>query len=328
MFCASCNMSAPPQPRRVEDVYRPAIEEIRRRRGAAEDPAERADALAPEEVGDVTDHRVALVSIGCAVLAPRPVDPKFPALRIYGIFDEREDAAEHADIIREADPECSLIVVRCGQWMIVPQSEEIRDDANKAIARRDELLRAHRDKRRIENDEFDRCIAENFERPTPTCGSDSHWDDDQEETESAVRELYKRPKRLRGGTEVRGQTCCVISVIPDPVAGECLFKILRCFESTIEANEWASGPGRSLYMEEDLVVTSTCEWTYPNSLRVKTDKTFYRLGEQQKIMDAAEENPRKVKRYKDWLKEQEAAEDATKACDAGSSTEAEEGDKK
>ena len=38
----------------------------------------------------------ALVSIGCPVLAPKPYDPARPLLRVYGFFQCREEALEHA----------------------------------------------------------------------------------------------------------------------------------------------------------------------------------------------------------------------------------------
>lgn len=287
--------------RSIEDIYKPACEEIVRRKAAAEligDPKP-----PPETEGIAPDGSVALVSIGSDVLAPRPVDKLFPALRIYGIFEEREDAKEHAEIVRALDDTCSLVVVQCHEWMMIPQTVESRDDVEENVRRRDAKLARRARQRQEDDDKFEQCRRDNVARGEVR-SAQAEWDEEQEETEAAVREVYKRPKRLRAGGEVRGQAAAVVIVVPDHEDGECLFKVVKSFESVAEANEWSETEGRSLFPTEDLLVTPTCEWCYPNSTRVKSEKTHYREREQQLIMNAAEENPKKVKRYKEWLKEQ------------------------
>ena len=80
---------------------------------------------------------------------------------------------------------------------------------------------------------------------------------------------------------------------------------MGCFESTTEADKWCRDVGSRHVTEFDLFVVPTCEWFYPNGEGKCSSNERYRVGELQRIMDAAKKNPQDVKDYKAWKREQD-----------------------
>lgn len=306
--------SVTPCSKSIEDVFRPAFEEIARRREVRDShpqyggdeqlfdcPSTTAQSNNVESCAGTQNFM--LISMGTQVLAPRPVEETTVFLRVYGAFEHKEDAQEHAEVVRERDASCSLLIVKCNEWCLFPQTELCRDDAEAHTAKLHERRAAHMEQRLANDDLFVRAVTENAERPK-TQIDQSMWDEDQEETEAAVREVYSRPKRLRAGAEVRGQNAVVLSVTPDHEHGECLVKLYGCFESSREADEWVQHTGSVIHRDEDLLVATTCEWLYPNG-KHRCESNHYRIKELQTIMDAAQKNPKNVRNYKEWKKEQD-----------------------
>lgn len=299
---------APPKTESVEAAFRPAFEEISRRSNVAQ-------TYTPEEVSffprsenacfgsDPLQFSHALVSMGTAVLAPVPYEQGNPSLRVYGTFATRDEAAEHAKIVTEADPTCSLIIVRRGQWILMPQNEKYRDDPDENRRRCQEKLQAFRVRQAEEGDAFDRCVKERAS--PPRCGGGGSDDGADEETAEAERLVYKPPRRIRAGVEVRGQSIVALCVIPDEY-GECLFNVVGCFESGAEADAWIQNVGSRTITNDNIHVAATCEWLYPNGKIAAP--SHYRNPELQRIMDAAERNPEMVRSYKEWKRMQEEKE--------------------
>lgn len=302
--------AGPPKTTSVEDAFRPAFEEISRRASAAR--AQPTDGglthFSPSSDGIAVPFAVpeqdwVLLSLGTAVLAPRPVDASRPAVRVYGAFPTREDAKEHAEVVRGVDPACSLVLAKRNEWVLLPLTEAVRDDPPKAQARLEQKLQAHRVKQAEEGDAFDRAVREKTERPAPKLQEDKPTPEEARELEEAEGLVYKRPPRLRAGAEVRGQGTAVVCVIPDEF-GECLVKVLGCFENTTEADAWVRNVASRHVTDDDVFVTPTCDWFYPNAETVQS-RDHYRNDELQRIMDAAARNPQAVRDYKEWKKEQE-----------------------
>jgi hypothetical protein len=320
--------SSVPSASSVENAFRPAFEEIRRRGDAAA-------ALPKEETTHferspnaldlpfVNPEQIwALVSLGTAVLAPRPADQSRPALRVYGAFREREEAVEHAHVVQEVDPACSLVVVKMREWILMPQTEAARDDRDEAERRLQARLQAHRVHQAEEGEAFDRMVNEHLHGETTA--RDREAEDQEEEFEEAEALVYARPKRLRAGAEVRGQSAVAISVIPDSVRGECLFKIMGCFETSADADNWSRNVASRHVTDDDIYVASTCDWLYPNG-ESRTATTHYRINELQRIMDTATQNPRKVRQYKEWKKEQDRLREERKKEEEEEARQTEEG---
>lgn len=305
-------MAAPPSTASIEDAFKPAFEEISRRSGVAETMRHEGKTVSKETTFFTRSDKplnlpfrlpgqtVVLVSFGTAVLAPRPVDSLHPALRVYGAFETREEAVEHSQIVRDLDPKCSLIVIPIGEWALMPQTEHARDDPEEARRRLQLRLQAHRVRQDEEGEAFDRAVNERLERPAAKT-TDPDDDEEQEEAEALV---YPAPKRLRAGAEVRGQASVALCVVPDDTRGECLVKVMGCFENTADADNWAQNVATRHVTDDDVYVAPTCEWLYPNG-ETKAASTRYRIDELQRIMDAADRNPQAVQDYKEWKREQD-----------------------
>jgi len=205
---------APPAGKSVEDVFRPAFEEITRRAGAARaldpDDAETTHFAAAPDAPRLPlrrdDQAWVLLSMGTAVLAPRPLDATRPALRVYGAFATREEAAEHAaEAVRPLDPACSLVVARTHEWVLMPQTEDAVADPAAAARRLERRLQAHRAAQADESEEFDRIRAART-HGVARAPADAEDPDAAREQADADATVYRPPRRLRAGAEVLPRT--------------------------------------------------------------------------------------------------------------------------
>jgi hypothetical protein len=302
----------PPKTNSVEAAFRPAFEEISRRSGVAQSYTDTHTSYFPHSTDSVsvpflgTEQQFVLVSMGTSILAPRPEDTTRPALRIYGAFGSRDEAIEHSQVIRVLDQTCSLVIVKQGEWVLMPQEEHLLKDVNANRERCEQKLAVHRQKQEEARDKFYRRVNDQVDigPPSSRCDEDHEW---KKELEEAERLVYHPPKRLRTGGEVRGQAVVALCVVTD-ADGECLFKVLGCFENNLEADRWVQNVASRKIVEDDIFVTSTCEWTFPNGEKKQQGSNHYRNNELQRIMDAADRNPEMVQSYKDWKKSQEEEE--------------------
>ena len=308
----------------VEDAFRPAFNEIERRRSAVTgmgDSSEMSHFARDDSARHIPltlpGQTLALVTMGTQVLAPRPLDPRRPALRIYGAFETREETLEHATVIKDLDPTCSLVAVRMREWFLMPQDETTRDDVNARRARIEtHLLRvtaqeeqartafAHRTGH--EDEMADSAVSETKNTSVATNDETSRRIDEEDGTADAERLVYPPPRRLRTGGEVRGQSAVALSIIRDHVDGECLIKIHGLFESATDANAWVRNVGSRQTTDHDIHVAAACEWLYPND--ATNGDTHYRVDELQRIMDASDRNVQGVIDYKTWKVEQDRLE--------------------
>lgn len=291
----------------VEAVFKPAFDEIARRQDVAKSQYwDETTYFTPSNSSINLPFRIpnqvfALVSMGTAVLAPVPVDHACPALRVYGAFATREEAHEHADVISSMDPACSLMVIPLHEWMLMPQNEACLCPENNK-RRRETLLQMH--KQRISEDGA--AFQHRIEVKDGGSVTTTQEIDDDHETREAEDLIYKPPRALRVGGEVRGQNYVAMCTIPNAVTGECLVKVLACFDTTQDADLWAQNVASRNVFDEDIHIGRTCEWLYPNGRAESVSGSKYRIDELQRIMDAAERNPRAVQDYKTWKAEQDA----------------------
>lgn len=300
----------------VEEAFRPAFDEIQRRRQVAEqcrtdtieryfEPSDDASRLP----FDMPGQAYVLLTFGTRVLAPRPEDPVKVACRIYGAFATREEAVEHCESVRAIDQTCSLIAAQRNTWLLMPATEEVRDDPTEIEKRTQRHLKHHAEERAREAAEFERDVAERASRPEPAALT-GPTPEEEAEQEDADRTVYPALKRLRAGAEVRGQTAAAVCLLPDPLGGECLVRVLNCFETSHDAENWIRNVGSRQVMDHDIHVVPLCEWFYPNAPRCTTGNEHYRAKELQRIMDGAARNTERVQEYKDWKREQEEGGDA------------------
>lgn len=305
----------------VEAAFRPAFDEIARRKqvvGTAWNETtyfSSSESSAYRHPFAIPEQNFALLSMGTAVLAPRPVDQTRPALRVYGAFATHEEAREHAAVVRDLDATCSLVVVPCREWFMMPQNEACRDDAVVSAQRRDTLVAAWRARRDADTRTF-RTRVETHDKDTLPCAAHSDDADEDVETREAEALVYKPPARLRVGAEVRGQNFVALCTVPEPTTGECVVKVLGCFDTADDADAWAQDVATRHIVDDDVLTARTCDWLYPNARHETSAAPRYRINELQRIMDAAAKNPKAVRDYKTWKAEQDrkrAEEDARAA---------------
>ena len=249
------------------------------------------------------EQKWALITIGSNVLAPRPVDGGFPCLRVYGCFRTKADAGEHAKIVRGVDATCSLVILECASWFVFPQKPEHLNDPSTLRTVLERRMGEHQKSHLEAEKTFQDVVANRLDRDV---NWRTDWSEEQEEDEEAYQGVYTRPKRLSVGAEVRGQTTVVLCCIKDHTgAGEIAIQIIGCFEGTREANKWAREIGSRKIHDHDLYIAQTCEWIYPNGSQESSERDHYRIGELQKIMDAASANPQNVRNFKEWKAEQD-----------------------
>lgn len=296
----------------VESAFKGAFEEIARRRDASSQPWDETTYFPGTNINlpfHLPDQHVALVSMGTKVLAPVPLDPTRPALRVYGAFSSHDEAREHAEIIQSLDNTCSLMIVALHEWVLMPcNSSCLSPEEN--TRRRVELLREHEEARKEETDRFEDRVQRKDDSDDVVAVQEPM---DDEETIEAENLVYKPPRKLRVGGEVRGQNYVALSVIPNKDTGECLIQLFGCLDTSQDADEWSQGIASRHVTDHDIHVGRTCEWFFPNGDMKNVSKTTYRNDELQRIMDAAEKNPKAVRDYKTWKAEQErkTLEDST-----------------
>lgn len=300
----------------VEDIFRPAFEEISRRANVARSDGGMSNETTHFSRDETDTHHVpyvipgqdfALVTMGTNVLAPRPLDALRPALRVYGSFSSKEEAVEHASVVSSLDSTCSLAVVPMREWFILPQTEECRDDPEARMRRGARRLQQWRVKQAEDGENFERRVNDHLQPDESTQEDDDairRREEEEDGTTEAEDLVYRPPKRLtRVGAEVRGHAFVALSVIPDNVVGECLVKLHGFHETVQDADQWSRNVASRTVTDDDIFVAPACEWLYPNG--ETKSSTHYRNDELQRIMDAAERNPQAVEDYKTWKAEQD-----------------------
>jgi hypothetical protein len=289
----------------VESAFKGAFEEIARRRDVSSRSWDETTYFPGTNINlpfHLPEQHVALVSMGTKVLAPVPLDPTRPALRVYGAFASHEEAREHAEIIQSLDDTCSLMIVALHEWVLMPCNVGCLSPEENT-RRRKELLRAHEEARIQETKRFDGRVERKDDSDEAIVTP--HEPVDDEETVEAEALVYKPPRKLRVGGEVRGQNYVALSVIPNKDTGECLIQIFGCLDTSQDADEWSQGIASRYVTDHDIHVGRTCDWFFPNGEMKSVSKTSYRNDELQRIMDAAERNPKAVRDYKTWKAEQD-----------------------
>lgn len=291
----------------VQQSFQPAFDEIQRRRRAAESE-EDSSYFTPNEKARkecVHGQTYALVTLGTPVLAPRPLDPSRPSLRVYGFFATKEECRDHAQVVRELDPACSLVVLERESWALMPTCEKERDDPHTNETVRAAVLAEHRKKQEEQNRRFEEAVAD--KKGAPDATPVPLLDEEQVETREAESVVYKSLKSMRRGAEVRGQDFFAVAIVPHP-DGKCLLNLLGGFETADDAAAWIESYGSRDFRDDDILVARMCEWVYPNA-EAKSSSVLYRHSELQKIMDACDKNVESVTNYKKWKREQDEAQE-------------------
>ena len=287
----------------VEQVYGDACKEIMRRKASSfVDSSVFSATKSGSSSSDkqLSDQIWVLVTFGTPVLSPRPCDPLHPIMRVYGVFQTKQEGLKHSTRVRKEDDECSLILVKRGEWILLPVDEQSRDDERVNERRLKTTLTNESERRRQEDVRFQQAVdTKSFVEAKGSMETKAERTEREEEEEEAEKTVYPPPQRLSSRVaEVRGQGYLAMNAIPNNVNGECAVRILGLFPSVEETEEWVQNVGCKDFPDHDIMIADTCEWLSPNGGSTSSKKTLYAHKELQKIMDASDQNVTSVRDYK------------------------------
>ena len=335
-----------PSSKSVEESFVPHFEEIKRRVGVRDSLSQqvpnktnfkKSDHVAPTEF-HLADQSVVLYSVSHRGVPPITLTGK-GAVRIYGIFPDEVEAADHArSILSTVDPGVSMFTSRSHEWISVMNSLARFGDASATDNLRTYVLDKHsasldRDKREfdevlhrtraVEISEEDKEGGGGGDRDDGVTTRPSECDTDEDETRDPTEEdedvvLHpvpdggKRARRtLPTSARLSGQRFAVISVLYDDkdevTDGEFLLKVYACFDDVQEADAWVRNVAAPKVQDVALDIVSTCSWISPASMKVAdAPKEIFRQEELDNIMTYHKAEPERVTEYETWRKEQDA----------------------
>lgn len=326
----------------VEESFAPHFEEIKRRAAVKESlqqqvPSKtnfkKSDHLAPTEF-HISDQSVVLYSVSHRGVPPITLTGK-GAFRVYGVFSDAAEAAEHARLILDGvDPGVSMFTSRTHEWISVLSSIERFGDPEAADKLRTYVLSKHeasldRDKREfddvLENTRAVTISEEDKEgggshsaTTSPECASDDEEGDpadDEAEDDVVLHPVPEGGRRARrtlpASVRLAGQRFAVVSVLYDDkdeaTDGEFLLKVYACFDDVQEADAWVRNVAAPKVQDVALDIVTTCSWISPASMKVAdAPKEVFRQEELDNIMSYHKAEPERVTEYETWRKEQDA----------------------
>ena len=272
---------------------------------------DRVDANGLELPFVMQDQLFVLFSMSHVEFAPVTLNAKQPAFQIFGTFATREDATDHACIVRALHPDVSLLIDETHKWIVGAATPARLADSDHISCVRDTILKRELDIANRNDTEFARNV-ENQEVP-PLIPVDPDDDIDSQDVTVACASMRKA-KRLTNGVDVRRQSVVVMSILPDSdnEVSEFLMRIYGCFESDDEANRWICNVGGDHVTEYNIDIMSTCDWIYPQRLQHKhVRREVYRSTELDKIMKKHKSAPAEVSQFKKWRRDTDPTDTAT-----------------
>ena len=240
--------------------------------------------------------------------APRASDPTNPGLCVYGAFETREEAMEHAAEVQRRHPKHSLLIDRTHQWICAPATVAHLQDEAHICAKRDALLRAHANEQAAARREFDANVAEQragrVAHPAAEDGGGGGdgdgggggGDGDGDGGAAAPKDPAVRVHRA---CRVDGQALAVLSVLPDSDEdAEFLFRVYGLFESEAAANKYVRNVCGVHVQDHNIDVVKTCAWIFPQQMDGRhVQKEVYRSEELNRVMGALKRSPQEVQRF-------------------------------
>jgi hypothetical protein len=286
----------------ARNAMRPYYDEIARRGRVAAAEVRDTDYFdRVREDGDdmpfaMEEQSYVLFSLSHRGFAPVSESARAPALRVYGTFPDQESALAQADLVREHDPKCSLLLNRTHEWVVGASDPARMADAQHIAEKRDALLAAHRQERAQSDADFQSNVSKRQMGALPA--SNSNVEDERVVDLAAVEGKVKARRKLPSGVQVCGQKLAALSVVRDP-SDDCefLFTVYACFEDAASVDRWVRNVGGNEVTQHDIDVISTCEWVYPQDMRDgKASKHAYRSAELHSIMNNYKSSPEEIKR--------------------------------
>lgn len=263
----------------------------------------------------VENQRVVVFSISSDGFGPRAIDPTNPGIRIYGVFADRESAEDHAKLIMQAHPSCSILYCLTGQWALAASCpDSLRIQAEKVKQRLDAYYKQ-------ENKQVKEFEEVRSSKTLP----DSKPDKSKKATKSSSHQGRKY-NRSFVSSDMRNpmQALAVMSFVKDTVynkdkKGECaefIFRVHACFQDNTSADAYIRNHASKDIQDFDLHIVSMNEWLHPQSVNEMSIQSVYRDKELSAIVQSAKTSKRRVKDYERiFLKNSEPPPTSTSTTD-------------
>lgn len=291
----------------ISDVFKSYGEEIQRRAGAKEMSYGHSETTTFERAEDDgrddpylnPEHRYVLFSLSHREFAPVCQDAKNPAVCIYGTFETRELACEHASVVRKNNPCVSLLIDDTHKWICAVSSVSRLSDLEYCDMHRERVLSDHADRLRANKDDFSRNVRER------RMGDVSTPVEAQEGESTPLATSLSEGKieiatRMSESCRVVDQSMCIVSFLKDNLSNssEFLFRVYACYDNESNANRHIRNVVGDMVKDHDIDVVRTACWIHPYKMDAKhVKKEIYRSSELHKVMKAHKNAPDQVSRF-------------------------------
>ena len=241
-----------------------------------------------------------------------------PGVRLCGVFGDNAEALHHAKRISAVDPDCSVLISRTKEWVLMGSSFEILADQQRCREHIERVLAAHRQEQQITEHEFKQRL-----RPEAASEEGGPEEGGPEKAASSAAPEGGKPNTqdapVADGSnrrscygdysrdlEVRNQQVAVVSFLKDSIADDGqseqpLFVMWACFDSTEKADAWIRNHAGDRIQDVDLDTVDMYEWLFPTrATDDKMGKVVYRNEEKQKIMDFVHGQASTVDSFKEF----------------------------
>lgn len=238
--------------------------------------------------------------------APVPRDLSRPGLCIYGAFETRAEAMEHAAIVQKAHPGNSILIDETHSWVCAPATIAHLQDASHVKAQKTRLLGMVAQTRAQSQQDFQENVAEQRAGKVsapPADRDDDGEKEDEKEDENASRDddPDRTSARIDRTCRVDAQSLAVVSFVADDSSdGEFIFRVYGFFPDETSANKYVRNVCGCNVQDFDIDVIKACCWAFPQQMQGKhVRKEVYRSDELNKVMTALKQAPQEVKRFYD-----------------------------
>lgn len=233
-------------------------------------------------------------------MAPRAMDPKQPAIRIYGVFASAGDATEHAKVVHALDPASSVLVSETHKWLSIPTNPERIAHTDKVVER---ILAEYHANRQKSQQTFE----DNVSKKRTGIGPEESVGGDKQGQGAAVElppDATSTSARIGRDAEVRDQSIVAVSFVRDEcVPSEPIFMVYAAFDSVNTGDSWARCAGDTV-VDFDIDLCSTCSWLFPNSIKAeKITKEVFRSSELTEIIANQKKQPQECENFRKWREE-------------------------
>ena len=239
-------------------------------------------------------QRFVLYSVSHAQSPPIATDPKNPAIRLYGAFQNEKTAIAHAQKVMSSDPTTSIMLCETHRWNLATFSTELAKDATYVKTKTDLLLKRSQVEASVSKARFEQhceelrkatTVSEQEEKPlsttTPTDDDDFELVNKDIETNNNNGNENEGnqnvPPPLSADCKLANQDCFCISFIKEPQEEdnpEFLFYVYWFSKNEDEMDGYIRNVACRRVKEHDILVAEACEWIHPYSDTSKINKIY------------------------------------------------------